>query len=583
MKDIKRFISISLIIMFLFMLIGCSSNTTNENSSETGNENSGVFTGEAEGKKGTIKAEVTIENGEIKDIEFVENNESEFTETVFEQLPQNIISANSTEVDVITGATVTSTAIIEAVSEAVEKSGIALSAKNSSNENNVKVEDVSTDIVIIGAGGAGLTAAIEATEQGAKVIVVEKNSFMGGNTNYATGGLNAAGTKYQKAEGLEDTPEIFFQDTMEGGHNLNDPELVKILTEESAEVIDWLETFGANLSKISRSGGQSVDRVHTTEDGSPVGEYLVEVFKDTIEDLGIEVRLNTKAIEILAEGNKATGIKVENSDGSQYNINAKAVIIASGGFGANQELVAKYNEELKDFSTTNQPGATGDAFGMVEKLDVALVDMEQIQIHPTAVGNELITEGVRGEGAILVNRNAERFINELETRDTVSKAILSQEGKSAFLVFDDAVVGRLAAIEKYKAAGLLTEANSIEELAQAIGIDGDTLQNTINTYNGYFESQEDLEFGRRVIAGELITSPFYAVEVSPAIHHTMGGIKINTNTEVINNSGEIVEGLFAAGEVVGGVHGGNRLGGNAVTDIVVFGKIAGQNAAEYVN
>ncbi len=574
MKRSKVSVLIAITLVFAILLSGCQSKPVTD-------ENSGIFTGEAQGKKGTIKAEVTIENGEITNIEFTENNESEFTESVFEELPQEIIANNSTDIDVITGATVTSNAIIEAVRNAVEKSGITLVAKSSSKESE-KVEDATTDIVIIGAGGAGLTAAIEATSQGKDVIVVEKNSFMGGNTNYATGGLNAAGTKYQEAEGLNDTPEIFYEDTMKGGHDLNDPELVKILTEESAAAIDWLETFGANLSKISRSGGQSVDRVHTTEDGSPVGGYLIELFKDNIEKLGIEVRLNTKAVEILSEGNKVTGIKVENSDGEQYNINAKAVIIATGGFGANKELVGKYREELKDFSTTNHPGATGDAFEMVEKLDVALVDMEQIQIHPTAVGTELITEGVRGEGAILVNREGKRFFNELETRDNVSKAILSQEGKSAFLIFDTAVVDRLAAIKKYKDAGLLTEAASIKELASKMGIDEEALENTVNTYNGYFESQNDEEFGRRVMAGELVTAPFYAVEVQPAIHHTMGGIKINTNTEVLNNSGEVVEGLFAAGEVTGGVHGGNRLGGNAVTDIVVFGRIAGKNAANFV-
>jgi fumarate reductase flavoprotein subunit len=291
--------------------------------------------------------------------------------------------------------------------------------------------------------------------------------------------------------------------------------------------------------------------------------------------------LNTKAVEILSEGNKATGIKVETSEGQQYTINAKAVIVASGGFGANPEMVEKYKPELKGFGTTNQPGATGDAFGMVGKLDVALVDMEQIQTHPTVVPvkNEMITEGVRGEGAILVNRDGKRFINELETRDTVSKAILDQQGKTAFLVFDQSIEDNLSAIKKYKDAGLLTEAASAKELAEKIGVNAAEFEKTINTYNGYFKAKNDKEFGRRVLAVELAKAPFYAVEVGPAIHHTMGGIKINTNAQVINNSGKVVEGLFAAGEVTGGVHGGNRIGGNAVADIVIYGRIAGRNAA----
>jgi fumarate reductase flavoprotein subunit len=210
--------------------------------------------------------------------------------------------------------------------------------------------------------------------------------------------------------------------------------------------------------------------------------------------------------------------------------------------------------------------------------------MEQIQTHPTVVPvkNEMITEGVRGEGAILVNREAKRFINELETRDVVSKAILSQEGKTAFLILDQHIVDNMAAIKKYKDSGLLTEAATIKELAEKIGVNSEELEKTINTYNGYFKAKDDKDFGRRVLAGELAAAPFYVVEVSPAIHHTMGGIKINTNAEVINNAGTVVEGLFAAGEVTGGVHGGNRIGGNAVADITIFGKIAGKSAANFI-
>jgi len=196
--------------------------------------------------------------------------------------------------------------------------------------------------------------------------------------------------------------------------------------------------------------------------------------------------------------------------------------------------------------------------------------------------NELITEGVRGDGAILVNRDGKRFINELETRDTVSKAVLDQEGNSAFLIFDQQVVDEASAIKKYKDAGLLTEAGSLKELGEKLKIDATELENTVNTYNGYYKDQNDTEFDRRILPVELTKSPFYGVEISPAIHHTMGGIKINTKTEVINNSGNVIEGLYAAGEVTGGIHGGNRIGGNAVTDITVFGKIAGKNAADAV-
>lgn len=585
--SLKKFMSLILICMMMLSLVACGANNSEtQTPTPTTSEMSqgGIFVGESQGKNGLIKVEVEIVENAIKNIAVIENHESDFTKTTFEDILNLMIAQNKADVDVITGATLTSEAIITAVSDAVAKSGLTLTAKAADMAKQT-VSDTETDIVIIGAGGAGLTAAIEATQKGAKVIVIEKNSFMGGNTNYATGGMNAAATPLQNEKGVEDTPELFYADTMKGGHDLNDPVLLKKLTEESAGAVAWLEGIGAELTKLSRSGGQSVDRTHTTADGSPIGSYLMSVFDKNIATLGIEVRLNTKAIEILSDGNRATGIVVETADGQTYKINSKAVIIASGGFGANQELVVKNKPELEGFGTTNHPGATGDAFYMIDTLDVATVDMAQIQTHPTVVPvkNEMITEGVRGEGAILVNRSATRFINELETRDVVSKAILAQEGKTAFLILDSGVEERLASVTKYKKMGLLTEGATIAELAQKLNLDVATLETTMANYNTYFKNQNDTEFDRRVLAGELSTGPFYAVEVAPAIHHTMGGIKINDRSEVLNNAGEIVEGLFAAGEVTGGIHGGNRIGGNAVADIVVFGRIAGNQAADFIN
>lgn len=579
----KKLLALMLIVAMIMVTTACGAKTETSETSGTLESEGGTFIGEADGKNGPIKVEVTIEKGEITGIEIIENHESDFTKTTFDEILATIIAQNTADVDVITGATMTSEAIISAVSDALSKSGITLVAKQANAENTV-FTDTEADIVIIGAGGAGLTAAIEATKKGAKVIVVEKNSFMGGNTNYATGGMNAANTKLQAEKGVVDSAELFYDDTLKGGHNLNDPVLLKKLTEESSNAIDWLTEIGASLTKLSRSGGQSVDRTHTTADGSPIGSYLMSVFEKNIIDLGIEVRLNTKATEIIAKDNQAAGIVVETNDGQTYSIHAKAVIIASGGFGANQELVVQYKPELEGFGTTNHPGATGDAFYMLDALKVATVDMEQIQTHPTVVPvkNEMITEGVRGEGALLVNREAVRFINELETRDVVSKAILAQEGKTAFLILDSGVEERLASVSKYKKMGLLTEGATIAELAEKLGLDPVVLEETVTSYNTYFKNQNDEAFGRRVLAGEIAKGPFYAVEVAPAIHHTMGGIKINDQAQVLNTSSEVVPGLFAAGEVTGGIHGGNRIGGNAVADIVVFGRIAGSSAADYI-
>lgn len=585
---LKKLLSFILAIMLMISLAACQKGEIPEqpeqpDTVQDAESVSAVVQGEGTGKYGTFKVDVTLENSEIKDIKVVESSESGFTEPVISELTSRMIATNSTDVDVVTGATLTSFALKNSVEDAIKKSGAVLSAKEAPAEN-MKAEDTETDIVIIGAGGAGLSSAIEATNSGAKVIVVEKNGFMGGNTNYATGGMNAAGTKYQEAKGIQDSPELYYSDTMKGGHDLNNPDLLKTFTEKSAETLYWLESLGADLSEVGRSGGQSVDRIHKGPGGMPVGTHLMDVFSNQVENLKIDVRLYTKAVEILTDGNTVTGVKVETKDGSTYNINAKAVILASGGFGANSDMVVKYKPELEGFGTTNQPSATGDAFPMLEKLNISLTDMEQIQTHPTVVPkiNEMITEGIRGDGAILVNNQAKRFINELETRDVVSKAILSQEGKTAFLVLDKQVFEKASTYEKYKDQGLLKEAQTLAELAEIMNVDASQLENTITAYNEAVKSKSDQEFGRTSLDVELISAPYYAVEVAPAIHHTMGGVTINTSTQVLNSSGEAIEGLFAAGEVTGGVHGGNRIGGNAVTDITVFGKIAGANAAAFV-
>jgi fumarate reductase flavoprotein subunit len=311
---------------------------------------------------------------------------------------------------------------------------------------------------------------------------------------------------------------------------------------------------------------------------------IVDVLKKEVEKDNIEVRLNNKATEILKDKDgKVTGVEAVDKEGKEYTLDAKAVVLATGGFGANKEMVVKYQPGLKGFATTNQPGATGDGIVMAEKLGADFVDMKQIQTHPTVVPEKgiLITEALRGNGAIMVNHEGKRFINELGTRDVLSKAILNQNGKTAYLIFNDGVRKSLKACEDYFTQGLVKEGATIEELAKNINVDPATLKATLDTYNGYVTDKKDKEFNKPVEVS-LSNGKYYAIEITPAIHHTMGGVKINPKAEVIGKDGQPIKGLFAAGEVTGGVHGGNRLGGNAVADIVVFGRIAGNSAAEFI-
>jgi fumarate reductase flavoprotein subunit len=314
-----------------------------------------------------------------------------------------------------------------------------------------------------------------------------------------------------------------------------------------------------------------------------VGPEIVATLTDSVTELaGIPLFTNMQVIEILVANGAVDGVVVADRTGREYTISAPTVVMATGGFGANNELVAEYDPSLRGFGTTNHAGATGDGIALLEAVDALFIDMTEIQTHPTVVpAGQMITEAVRGNGAIMVGRAGSRFVDELGTRDVVSQAILSQDGGTAYLVFDQAVRESLRAIESYVSAGLVTEGETLAALAASLEIPSAAMEEAVARYNGIVASGTDADFGRSNMARPIQVAPFYAIEVAPAVHHTMGGVAINANAEVLNRSEQPIAGLYAAGEVTGGVHGGNRLGGNALADIVTFGRIAGRNAAQY--
>ena len=585
-------------------LAGCSSNTAPTTVTETpttettvtetteaetttaaGAFTPGTYEGKAQGFGGEVIAKVTLSETGIESVELTGDSE---TPTIggpaLEKLQEEVVKRQTTDIDGVTGATVTSTAALGAINAALTTAGVDPASLTGIAAEDIErtEETIETDIVIIGAGGAGMTAAITAKQAGADVIILEKMPMVGGNTTKATGGMNAAETKFQEAEGIEDSVETFIKDTMTGGYEINDPDLVGIMAGQSSDAIDWLESINAPLPKVSFSGGATNARIHAPEDGSAVGNYLVNAFSKQLEELDVPVYMETKATEIIVKDGVVVGVKAE-SETTGYTINAKAVILATGGFGANEELYTKYREDLKGFVTTNTPGATGDGLVMAEDIGAALVDIEQIQIHPTVeqTTSIMVTEGVRGDGAILVNSQGKRFTNEMGTRDVVSAAEIAQDGGYAYIIFDQNIRDNLKAIESYVKAGITVEGATIEELAGKIDVDPATLTETITTWNEAVAAKNDTEFERATgMDHDLSVAPYYAIKIAPGVHHTMGGVKINTSCEVISAEGEVIPGLFAAGEVTGGVHGGNRIGGNAVADIVVFGRIAGDSAAK---
>jgi fumarate reductase flavoprotein subunit len=443
----------------------------------------------------------------------------------------------------------------------------------------------STDIVIVGAGAAGFVAAITAHDAGAKVILLEKQPLTGGNSMLSAGGMNAANTRFQAAKGVKDSADLMFKDTMTGGKNINDPELVKILAEKSAGSIDWLTSIGADVSDVGRMAGASVNRTHRPTGGAAVGAHLIDVLRKNAADRKIDVRVNSTVVQILRnKDGRATGVQVEGKHRGLYVIEAKAVVVASGGFSANAVMVESYRPEYKGMATSNQPGATGDGMKFGETAGGKLIDMKEIQIHPTvAYGSRiLITEAVRGNGAILVNKEGKRFVNELTTRDAASAAILQQQGKMAYLIIDEGIRKSLGQIEGYFHLELVKEGATLKELAAAIGVPADTFEATVTNYNKAVESKNDTEFKRPDMPRAIKTPKFFAIGVQPGIHYTMGGLKIDKQTRVIDKDGKPIPGLYAAGEVTGGVHGANRLGGNSISETITFGRIAGASTAKAV-
>lgn len=444
----------------------------------------------------------------------------------------------------------------------------------------------SYDAVIVGAGGAGLTAAIQAHELGLKVAVFEKNSELGGNTNRASSGMNASESLVQLKEGIIDDKEDFYRETLKGGGLLNDPELLRYFVDHSAVAIDWLHAHGIELTNLTITGGMSQKRAHRPASMAPVGNYLVTGTLQQIQKENIPVFNNSKVTKLVKKGQSIVGIVVDTPEGTKA-VNAKSVLLASGGFGSSKELIKKYRPDLVDFKTTNQPGATGDGLKLAEEIDAQLEQMDFIQVHPTAQTDTdhvyLIGEGLRGEGAILVNKSGKRFVNEMNTRKIVSNSINDLHENGAFLIFDQGIRENFTAVEFYDQIGLVSHGDTLKDVAEAIGVDGANLSATVQKWNQAVSAKNDSEFKRTTGMDRGIEKgPFFAIHINPAIHYTMGGIHITPNTEVLDTNGNIIPGLYAAGEVSGGLHGNNRIGGNSIAETVIFGRQAGIQMTKYI-
>ena len=629
----KKNVLASLLLAGAMFLTACGGSAS---STSAAGGVSGSFTGTAKGM-GDVSVTLTLTDNVITDCTAKGDEETPgIGSVVIEQFPGEVVEGNTINLDSISGATITSNAFVEAAKAALTEAGLNPDDYMAKADKTANGETVSydADVVVIGAGGAGMTAAMTAADAGQKVVILESQAMVGGNSARATGGMNAAKTVYQdenefdQAAGVEktlataaekyadnetitalaktvseqwaayqanptgyfDSVELMELDTMVGGKGINDPELVKTLCEGTADAIDWLDENGITLHNVSSFGGASVKRIHrpVNEEGKvvSVGAYMIPLLQENCEKRGIDIVLNTTVDTILTDANgAAVGVSGTDKDGNTVVVNAKSVILATGGFGANLDMVTQYKPELAGFMTTNAAGAQGQGIEMATAIGAGTVDMDQIQIHPTVEANTaaLITEGLRGDGAILVNANGERFIDEVGTRDVVSAAEIAQPGSYSWLIVDQAMVDASSVIQGYIKKGYTKTGATYEELAKELDVDPATFANTMETWNSYVEAKNDPDFGRTSFANPLNNGPYYAIKVTAGVHHTMGGVTINSATEVLKEDGTVIPGLFAAGEVTGGVHGANRLGGTAVADFVVFGRIAGESAANYAS
>lgn len=443
------------------------------------------------------------------------------------------------------------------------------------------------DLIIVGSGAAGASCALQAAQLGLSPIILEKMDQPGGNTMRASSGMNAAETGVQLSHHVADSFNEFYEETLKGGGLQNDRELLKFFVTHSPLAIDWLKDLGIELADLTITGGMSKPRAHRPQSLAPVGAYLAHGLLDRCVEANIPVVCNAKVEALTKTTNdrgqtQVTGVTVA-INGKKTSLTAPIVVIATGGFGASKELLKRFRPDLAHYRTTNQPGTTGDGIALAQSVGASVVGMNLIQVHPTVQQDfdhtYLIGEAVRGEGAILVGKDGKRFVNELTTRRAVTNAINALPEKSAYLIFDENVRQRVKAIDFYASQKLVKQGQNIAALASASGIDEANLATTIARYNDAIATQQNDEFYRTTARHQLTQANFYSIHIAPAVHYTMGGLHINSATQVLSENGDVIFGLLACGEVAGGLHGNNRIGGNSIAETVIFGRQAAISAA----
>lgn len=586
-----------------FGLTSCAPHSGAE-SAAAGGWKAGTYTAEVTGHNAPYTVSVTFSDNAITGIDTAANQESlGVGADALKALQQQVLDNQTINIDAVTGATLSSMSLQEGLKECAEQAGAleALEEAEAPAKPEVKAT-YDTDVCVVGGGGSGLASAIAAVQAGANVIVLEKCGITGGSTNVSEGALNAVDPERQEKQGIEDSIETFYTTTIEGGHNQGTPELVHYLTDNALDSVHWLESLGVEFKdECGSATGSLGERSHYP--ATPSGNTYIRSFQKFIEDNADKITLlnDMQAKELITnDAGDVVGVKAIYDGSEDVTVNAKAVIIATGGFGANVEYRQKVNdgvwkEVVLDDSigcTNIKPCAQGEGLALAEGAGAELIGLSDIQLHPCGTPGTGLMEDIRtsGRNRIFVNTEGKRFVNEGAERDKLCKAIFAQPDGTYWVVVNtlrypdpDEPDANGATINNMLALQHIVTGETVDELAAAMDVDAANLQASIDAYNAVVDGATD-EFGfvcDNTADAAMVDGPWYACRKVPTVHHTMGGIHVNVESEAVSADGKVIPGLYAAGEVTGGIHGSNRLGGNAIADCMTFGRNAGTNAAKY--
>lgn len=601
----------------------------------------GTFEGKAYGNNGWLTVEVTIKDNKITDIKTPGQRETKYLgDTAIREIGKDVLQYQTLNVDNIAGATVTSTALKTAIAQAIEKAGGDIAAFQKPVPEKIKkvagITKGSADLIIVGAGGAGLSAAVTAKDLDVKnVLVLEKMPVIGGNTLRCASAFNAADPDRQKAlpmtetlkeavvkaisekpvreehaklmadvkakyeaylksgsKTLFDCPEWHALQTYNGGDKVGQIPLIRQYSNNVLDTLHWMQSKGSPvMDRVSQGAGALWQRTHQLD--APAGLGLIDPLYQSAVKQGVNFKLGMRVQDlILNDKGRVIGVTATDKVGNKYEFTSKdGVILATGGYSQNKEMRRKSAPHLTpEMVSTNQPGATGDGIVIATRHGADTTGMNYVQVYPLATPGTGALQGrarkMSGlDDVIDVNKNGERFVKEDARRDEFVAAIKKQPGGVVYDINDSSIVKPLNSfnedVETLVSIGRIYKADSLADLAKQLGMPADKLEATVAEFNKMVEAKNDPKFGRKLFDRPIVKPPFYATPRAPSIHHTMGGLQISTNAQVLDKNGKPIPGLYAAGEVTGGIHGSNRLGGNATADVLTFGRIAAKSAVAY--